>query len=77
MLRSTLRGTAAARTVALVADALRRARDKTGNPWQTGADAVEFARDHYEPARAVERFPHDTDRRYPGRRRRLHCANSV
>lgn len=39
--------------------------------WQQGADPVEFAREHYEFARAFESFPHDADQIYPGWRQKL------
>ncbi len=39
--------------------------------WKEGADPLEFARDHYEFARAFESFPGDADAIYPGWRRAL------
>jgi ribulose-bisphosphate carboxylase large chain len=39
--------------------------------WRTGADPVEFAREHHEFARAFESFPGDADRIYPGWRQKL------
>jgi ribulose-bisphosphate carboxylase large chain len=42
--------------------------------WKAGADPVEWARDHYEFARAFESFPQDADKIYPGWRQRLRLA---
>jgi ribulose-bisphosphate carboxylase large chain len=42
--------------------------------WRTGADPLEFARDHREFARAFESFPHDADALYPGWRNILDVA---
>ena len=39
--------------------------------WKSGADPLEFARDHREFARAFESFPHDADRLYPTWRQQL------
>jgi ribulose-bisphosphate carboxylase large chain len=39
--------------------------------WRAGADVIEYARDHYELARAFESFPHDADQLYPDWQRRL------
>ena len=39
--------------------------------WKTGADPLEFARDHREFARAFESFPHDADRLFPSWRQEL------
>src|SRR5574343_448734 len=42
--------------------------------WKAGADPVDWARDHYEFARAFESFPQDADKIYPGWRQRLRLA---
>jgi ribulose-bisphosphate carboxylase large chain len=39
--------------------------------WKTGADPIEFAREHREFARAFESFPHDADQLFPGWREKL------
>ena len=39
--------------------------------WRAGADVVEYAREHYELARAFESFPGDADLLYPGWRQQL------
>lgn len=39
--------------------------------WKEGADPIEFAKDHYEFARAFESFPGDADQIFPGWRRAL------
>ncbi|MFQ5982174.1 MAG: ribulose-bisphosphate carboxylase [Woeseiaceae bacterium] len=39
--------------------------------WLQGTDPIEFAREHYEFARAFESFPHDADQLYPGWRQKL------
>jgi len=39
--------------------------------WKAGEDPIEFAKDHYEFARAFESFPDDADNLYPGWRERL------
>ena len=39
--------------------------------WRAGADVLEFARDHYELARAFESFPGDADNLFPGWRQKL------
>ena len=39
--------------------------------WRTGADALDFAKEHREFARAFESFPADADRIYPGWRQAL------
>jgi ribulose-bisphosphate carboxylase large chain len=43
--------------------------------WQTGADPIQFAREHREFARAFESFPDDADRLYPGWREKLGLKN--
>ena len=42
--------------------------------WRTGADPLEFARDHLEFARAFESFPADADRIFPNWRNVLDDA---
>jgi len=42
--------------------------------WRSGADPLEFAREHREFARAFESFPADADRLYPGWRNTLDVA---
>jgi len=42
--------------------------------WKAGADPVEWARDHYEFARAFESFPQDAELLYPGWRQKLRLA---
>jgi len=42
--------------------------------WRSGADPLDFAREHREFARAFESFPHDADALYPGWRRKLDVA---
>ncbi|HDY84495.1 hypothetical protein LCGC14_0745990 [marine sediment metagenome] len=39
--------------------------------WKAGENPIEFAKDHYEFARAFESFPGDADTLYPGWRERL------
>jgi len=39
--------------------------------WAQEADPIEFARDHYEFARAFESFQHDADQLYPGWKQKL------
>jgi ribulose-bisphosphate carboxylase large chain len=39
--------------------------------WKEGANAIEFARQHHEFARAFDSFPHDADLLYPGWRQEL------
>ena len=39
--------------------------------WKSGADPIEFAKDHKEFARAFESFPGDADKIYPGWREKL------
>ena len=39
--------------------------------WRSGADPVEFAKEHREFARAFESFPHDADALFPGWRAKL------
>ena len=39
--------------------------------WRAGADVIEFARDHYELARAFESFPGDADQLFPGWKQKL------
>lgn len=39
--------------------------------WAQDADPIEFARDHYEFARAFESFTHDADLLYPGWKQKL------
>ncbi|MBF0278706.1 MAG: ribulose-bisphosphate carboxylase [SAR324 cluster bacterium] len=43
--------------------------------WKTGADPVEYAKDHQEFARAFESFPNDADRFYPGWRKKLGASS--
>ena len=42
--------------------------------WKAGADPIEFARDHYEFARAFESFEGDADQLFPGWRNKLSVA---
>ncbi|MEJ2384884.1 MAG: ribulose-bisphosphate carboxylase [Xanthomonadales bacterium] len=42
--------------------------------WRSGADPLEFAREHHEFARAFESFPHDADALYPDWRTTLDVA---
>ncbi|MDE2442064.1 MAG: ribulose 1,5-bisphosphate carboxylase, partial [Betaproteobacteria bacterium] len=42
--------------------------------WKAGADPVEWAKNHYEFARAFESFPQDADKLYPGWRHKLRPA---
>lgn len=42
--------------------------------WKAGADPIEFARDHYEFARAFESFEGDADQLFPGWRNKLPVA---
>lgn len=42
--------------------------------WKAGADPIEFARDHYEFARAFESFEGDADQLFPGWRNKLRVA---
>ena len=39
--------------------------------WETGADPIEFAKEHYEFARAFESFPNDADKLFPDWREKL------
>lgn len=39
--------------------------------WHTGADPIEFAKEHYEFARAFESFPNDADKLFPNWREQL------
>ena len=39
--------------------------------WKSGADPIEYAKEHKEFARAFESFPHDADALYPGWREKL------
>ena len=39
--------------------------------WKTGADPIEYAKEHKEFARAFESFPHDADKIFPGWREKL------
>ncbi len=39
--------------------------------WKTGADPIEFAKEHKEFARAFASFPGDADKLYPGWREKL------
>ncbi len=39
--------------------------------WKSGADPIEFAKEHKEFARAFESFPHDADKIFPGWREKL------
>lgn len=49
------------------ATSLRQAYDC----WKSGADPIEYAKDHKEFARAFESFPHDADAIFPGWRDKL------
>jgi ribulose-bisphosphate carboxylase large chain len=49
------------------AKSLRQAYDA----WKSGADVVDYAREHRELARAFETFPNDADAIYPGWRQKL------
>ncbi|MET0066143.1 MAG: ribulose-bisphosphate carboxylase [Candidatus Thiodiazotropha sp.] len=49
------------------ATSLRQAYDC----WKTGADPIEYAKEHKEFARAFESFPHDADALFPGWREKL------
>ncbi len=39
--------------------------------WKTGADPIEYAKEHKEFARAFESFPNDADKLFPGWREKL------
>ena len=39
--------------------------------WKSGADPIEYAKEHKEFARAFESFPHDADKIFPGWREKL------
>jgi ribulose-bisphosphate carboxylase large chain len=39
--------------------------------WKSGADPIEFAKEHKEFARAFESFPGDADKLFPGWREKL------
>jgi ribulose-bisphosphate carboxylase large chain len=43
--------------------------------WKSGADPVQFAKQHREFARAFESFPSDADALYPGWRSQLGVAS--
>ncbi|WP_428686726.1 ribulose-bisphosphate carboxylase [Roseibium sp.] len=45
--------------------------------WKEGADPVEFAKDHYEFARAFQSFPQDADKIYPGWRQALRINSAA
>ncbi len=45
--------------------------------WKEGADPVEFAKEHYEFARAFQSFPHDADKIYPGWREALRINSAA
>jgi ribulose-bisphosphate carboxylase large chain len=45
------------------------------NCWTTGADPIEYAKEHREFARAFESFPSDADSLYPGWREKLGVKN--
>lgn len=45
--------------------------------WKEGANPVEFARDHYEFARAFRSFPQDADKLYPGWREALRINSAA
>jgi len=49
------------------ATSLRQAYDC----WKSGADPIEYAKEHKEFARAFESFPHDADKIFPGWREKL------
>jgi ribulose-bisphosphate carboxylase large chain len=44
--------------------------------WKSGADPIEYAKEHKEFARAFESFPHDADALFPGWRDKLGAAAS-
>ncbi|MGB2833249.1 MAG: ribulose 1,5-bisphosphate carboxylase, partial [Methylotenera sp.] len=39
--------------------------------WKSGADPIEYAKEHKEFARAFESFPGDADKLFPGWREKL------
>ncbi|MAZ17123.1 MAG: ribulose 1,5-bisphosphate carboxylase [Ahrensia sp.] len=45
--------------------------------WKEGADPVQFAKDHYEFARAFQSFPGDADKLYPGWREALRINSAA
>ena len=45
--------------------------------WKEGADPVQFAKDHYEFARAFQSFPSDADKLYPGWREALRINSAA